>query len=158
MAYKVKETYEKVEVERVIPGFGQRKFKLGSMTSEEVEKWVKRGADIAEYFDEVTAKEAEKAAGEKSAEDAARDRYRGRVERLLAAGYARVKDEFKHENGKVIAAKEVADAVDTAFDAFMEKEAEAKEEKVVEPSAPVEPAKVEDKAPAKAAGKTAAKK
>jgi len=117
--YRVKKGFDKVTVERVIPGFGQIKFKLGEMESGDVEKWIKRGAKIGEYFDSVTEEQVKKSEKDKVDEDAARLRYRARVERLLACGFVRVKDDFTKEGGKTISAKVVADSEDVNFDEFL---------------------------------------
>lgn len=129
MGYKVKEQYEKTTTDRLIPGFGQKKFEFGKMTSEEVAKWIARGAQIEEYFDytedsedQKKAKKADEPKKDAGAEDQARERYRGRIDRLKAEGFVRVSEDFKHENGKVISAKDVADLVDSEFDKFMTSE------------------------------------
>lgn len=129
MSYKVKERYRKTMVTRLVPGFGQKNFDLGAMDSAEVEKWKKRGVDLTEYFDKSEKKET------KSGDDEVKKRFEGRVDRLLADGFKRVKNDYKHEDGKVIAATDVKDFDDEAFEKFLgdakepEKEPAKKEEK-----------------------------
>lgn len=116
--YQVKSGFEKTIVERMIPGFGQMRFELGKMTSDDVKKWIKRGAQIDEYFDEVDAGKAGKAAVDKNEKEAKEARFKMRVTGLLESGFKRVQDDFKREDGKVIDAKFVAESSDVEFAEF----------------------------------------
>lgn len=136
--YKVKEEFEGMTVERMVVGFGQKVFKLSEMNGEEVAKWLKRGADIGEYFEEV------KGSGGKSAaqveKEAAEARFKARVGVLLGLGFKRVQDDFKHESGKMIPAKTVVSMPEDEFEAFT-KEEMVEADKTPEPEGNKEPEK-----------------
>lgn len=141
--YVVKKQHKGTVVSRMIVGFGQHEFKIGEMTSEEVEKWKKReGGDVTEFFDVVKDGEAHKL--KEAAEEAAAKVYRDKVTALKALGFKRVADDFVNGD-KTVSAQTLLDSTEEGFQEILKG---------------LEEPKVEDKtteAEAKAAEEAAAK-
>lgn len=82
-----------VEMSRVIPGFGQKRFVLAEMTAEEVKFWEEKGVDFSFYKQK---KEAGNAPSQSKEE-----RFNERVGKLLELGFERNENKFLRGEDKV---------------------------------------------------------
>lgn len=94
---------EGVEMSRMVVGLGQKSFKLEEMTAEDVAFWESKGVDFSFY----KVKEAKEDA--KPAKQTKEERFKMRVDQLLALGFERVEKNFTRGEDKV-SVKEVESA------------------------------------------------
>jgi len=79
-----------IVIDRVIVGFGQRKFVLAEMTAEQIDFWEKKGVDFS-----VWKKEA-------GAEQTKEERTNERIAKLLELGFERNENSFIRGEEKVL--------------------------------------------------------